>query len=123
MVIVMVRIRVRVWMLVMVAAVIVVVVALVLGETCGARCIFWGGADVPAWSWWLAASGLGLTLIHLVSIPVTNTSVNPARSTGVALFAETAALNQLWLFWLAPLAGAAIGAIIWRLMLAADEAG
>jgi aquaporin Z len=69
------------------------------------------------------AIGLALTLIHLVSIPVTNTSVNPARSTGVALFAETAALSQLWLFWLAPLAGAAIGAIIWRLMLAADEAG
>ncbi|WP_164155675.1 aquaporin Z [Sandarakinorhabdus rubra] len=69
------------------------------------------------------AIGLALTLIHLVSIPVTNTSVNPARSTGVALFAETAALGQLWLFWLAPLAGAAIGAIIWRLVLAADEAG
>ena len=50
------------------------------------------------------------------SIPVTNTSVNPARSTGVALFAETAALNQLWLFWVAPLAGAALGAAIWTVM-------
>jgi aquaporin Z len=61
--------------------------------------------------------GLGLTLIHLASIPVTNTSVNPARSTGVALFAETAALGQLWLFWVAPLIGAALGAIIWKSLL------
>ncbi len=66
------------------------------------------------------AIGLGLTLIHLISIPVTNTSVNPARSTGVALFAETAALSQLWLFWLAPLVGAAIGAIIWKGLLGKD---
>ncbi len=64
--------------------------------------------------------GLGLTLIHLVSIPVSNTSVNPARSTGVALFAETAALSQLWLFWVAPLIGAAIGAIIWKALLGKD---
>ena len=63
------------------------------------------------------AIGLALTLIHLISIPVTNTSVNPARSTGVAVFAETAALGQLWLFWLAPLAGAALGAAIWRFLL------
>lgn len=68
------------------------------------------------------AIGLALTLIHLISIPVTNTSVNPARSTGVALFAETAALGQLWLFWVAPLAGAAIGALIWRLILSPGEA-
>jgi len=68
------------------------------------------------------AIGLALTLIHLVSIPVTNTSVNPARSTGAALFAETGALTQLWLFWVAPLAGAAIGALIWRFMLAPDDA-
>jgi len=52
------------------------------------------------------AIGLALTLIHLVSIPVTNTSVNPARSTGVAFFADTAAASQLWLFWLAPIVGA-----------------
>lgn len=58
------------------------------------------------------AIGLALTLIHLISIPVTNTSVNPARSTGVAIFAETAALSQLWLFWVAPIVGAIIGAII-----------
>lgn len=67
------------------------------------------------------AIGLALTLIHLVSIPVTNTSVNPARSTGVALFAETAALGQLWLFWLAPLAGGALGALIWKFLLEQDD--
>ncbi|WP_170329199.1 aquaporin Z [Ruegeria arenilitoris] len=62
------------------------------------------------------AIGLCLTLIHLISIPVTNTSVNPARSTGVALFADAPALGQLWLFWVAPLIGAAIGALIWQAM-------
>ena len=60
------------------------------------------------------AIGLALTLIHLISIPVTNTSVNPARSTGVAFFAETAALSQLWLFWFAPIVGAILGAIIYK---------
>lgn len=60
------------------------------------------------------AIGLALTLIHLISIPVTNTSVNPARSTGVALFADTAAVGQLWLFWLAPLLGGAIGGLIYK---------
>lgn len=60
------------------------------------------------------AIGLTLTLIHLVSIPVTNTSVNPARSTGAALFAETGAIGQLWLFWLAPIVGAIVGAVIWK---------
>ncbi len=57
------------------------------------------------------AIGLALTLIHLISIPVTNTSVNPARSTGVALFAEGPALAQLWLFWIAPIVGAALAGI------------
>jgi aquaporin Z len=66
------------------------------------------------------AIGLGLTLIHLISIPVTNTSVNPARSTGVALFADGPALAQLWLFWVAPLIGAAIGAIVWKAMTTED---
>ncbi len=66
------------------------------------------------------AIGLGLTLIHLISIPVTNTSVNPARSTGVALFAETAAIPQLWLFWVAPLIGAVLGAFIWKSALGRD---
>lgn len=66
------------------------------------------------------AIGLALTLIHLISIPVTNTSVNPARSTAVAFFAETGALGQLWLFWVAPLAGAAIGALIWTSLLDND---
>ncbi len=63
------------------------------------------------------AIGLALTLIHLVSIPVTNTSVNPARSTAVAFFAETGAVWQLWLFWVAPLVGAALGALIWTTVL------
>ncbi|MCF3642141.1 aquaporin Z [Rhizobium sp. TRM95111] len=60
------------------------------------------------------AIGLALTLIHLVSIPVTNTSVNPARSTGVALFVGDWALAQLWLFWGAPIIGGALGAIAWK---------
>lgn len=67
------------------------------------------------------AIGLALTLIHLVSIPVTNTSVNPARSTGVALFAQTGAIGQLWLFWVAPLLGGAAGALIWRFLLMPGE--
>lgn len=65
------------------------------------------------------AIGLGLTLIHLISIPVTNTSVNPARSTGVAVFVGGWALSQLWLFWVAPIIGAAIGAFSYKFM--ADE--
>ncbi|MDP9931399.1 aquaporin Z [Variovorax paradoxus] len=63
------------------------------------------------------AIGLCLTLIHLVSIPVTNTSVNPARSTGPALFGPSYAMSELWLFWAAPIAGAIIGAVIYRLLL------
>jgi len=61
------------------------------------------------------AIGLGLTLIHLVSIPVTNTSVNPARSTGPALFAGGWAIGQLWLFWVAPLIGGALGGLVYEL--------
>ncbi len=64
------------------------------------------------------AIGLCLTLIHLISIPVTNTSVNPARSTGPALFGPPVALSQLWLFWVAPIVGAAIGAVVYRALLA-----
>ena len=60
------------------------------------------------------AIGLGLTLIHLISIPVTNTSVNPARSTGVAVYVGDWAVAQLWLFWVAPIVGGAIGALIYR---------
>jgi aquaporin Z len=60
------------------------------------------------------AIGLTLTLIHLISIPVTNTSVNPARSTGPALVVGGWALQQLWLFWVAPIAGGALGALVWR---------
>jgi len=67
------------------------------------------------------AIGLALTLIHLVSIPVTNTSVNPARSTGVAIYAGTPALEQLWLFWVAPIVGAVIGATVFRMIRGKDE--
>ena len=63
------------------------------------------------------AIGLCLTLIHLISIPVTNTSVNPARSTGVAVFGPDIAMQQLWLFWLAPIVGALIGAVIYKTLL------
>jgi aquaporin Z len=78
----------------------------ILGATAPGR--YAGGAPI--------AIGLALTLIHLVSIPVTNTSVNPARSTGVALFADGPALQQLWLFWVAPLIGGVVGAIIWKIV-------
>ena len=67
------------------------------------------------------AIGLALTLIHLISIPVTNTSVNPARSTGVALFVGDWAVAQLWLFWLAPIAGAVLGAGAYRLIASEDK--
>lgn len=68
------------------------------------------------------AIGLALTLIHLVSIPVTNTSVNPARSTGVALFVGGEAVAQLWLFWVAPLIGGVLGAAIYRVIGSGDDA-
>jgi len=67
------------------------------------------------------AIGLCLTLIHLVSIPVTNTSVNPARSTGVAVFVGDWALGQLWLFWLAPIIGGILGAIVYRFVAGSDH--
>ena len=67
------------------------------------------------------AIGLCLTLIHLISIPVTNTSVNPARSTGVAVFVGDWAVSQLWLFWLAPVIGAVIGAVIYRYIGSAED--
>ena len=68
------------------------------------------------------AIGLGLTLIHLISIPVTNTSVNPARSTGPALFVGGVALQQLWLFWVAPIIGAAVAGITHKALFEADDA-
>ncbi len=67
------------------------------------------------------AIGLALTLIHLISIPVTNTSVNPARSTGVALFQGSWAIEQLWLFWVAPIIGAVIGAVIYKCVIAGKK--
>ncbi|MGA2777061.1 MAG: aquaporin Z [Steroidobacteraceae bacterium] len=69
------------------------------------------------------AIGLTLTLIHLISIPVTNTSVNPARSTGPAVFVHGWAVDQLWLFWVAPLLGAATGAALYRLVAMVPRAG
>ncbi len=67
------------------------------------------------------AIGLALTLIHLISIPVTNTSVNPARSTGVAVFQGSWALEQLWVFWVVPLIGGVVGGLIYRHLLAKDD--
>jgi aquaporin Z len=67
------------------------------------------------------AIGLGLTLIHLISIPVTNTSVNPARSTGVAVFVGGWAIAQLWLFWIAPIIGGLLGAAIYRFIGRAED--
>jgi aquaporin Z len=67
------------------------------------------------------AIGLGLTLIHLISIPVTNTSVNPARSTGVAVYAGGWAISQLWLFWVAPIIGGVLGAVIYRFVGSRDS--
>ena len=67
------------------------------------------------------AIGLALTLIHLISIPVTNTSVNPARSTGPALFVGSWALSQLWLFWVAPSVGGAAGGFLYRWLSAQPE--
>ena len=69
------------------------------------------------------AIGLALTLIHLIGIPVTNVSVNPARSTGPALFAGGWALGQLWLFWVAPIIGGALGGFVYRTLLSSDDAG
>ncbi|MGH8172857.1 MAG: aquaporin Z [Rhodanobacteraceae bacterium] len=67
------------------------------------------------------AIGFALTLVHLISIPVTNTSVNPARSTGVAIFQGSWALSQLWLFWLAPIIGGAIGGFVFQALFGEDE--
>jgi aquaporin Z len=67
------------------------------------------------------AIGLALTLIHLISIPVTNTSVNPARSTGPALFVGGWALQQLWLFWIAPIVGAAVAGFVYRTVFETEQ--
>jgi aquaporin Z len=68
------------------------------------------------------AIGLALTLIHLISIPVTNTSVNPARSTGVAVYVGGWAVAQLWMFWVAPLVGGALGGVVYRLLAGVERA-
>ena len=88
-----------------------VFVIVILGATAKRAAAGFGGLTI----------GLALTLIHLISIPVTNTSVNPARSTGPAFFAPPEAMSQLWLFWVAPIAGAIIGAIIYRVLLADSD--
>jgi aquaporin Z len=99
----------------MVAALLIEVVL-----TCFFLMIIMGSTDARAPAGFAPiAIGLGLTLIHLISIPVTNTSVNPARSTGVALFAQTAALSQLWLFWVAPIVGGVLGGLAYRLLFGA----
>ena len=67
------------------------------------------------------AIGLSLTLIHLISIPVTNTSVNPARSTAVAIFAEANAMGQLWMFWVAPIAGALLAGVVYKFIAPEKE--
>lgn len=67
------------------------------------------------------AIGLALTLIHLISIPITNTSVNPARSTSQAIFVQGEALSQLWLFWVAPIAGGIVGGLIYKFLLDKKE--
>src|SRR5690606_33560953 len=69
------------------------------------------------------AIGLGLTLIHLIGIPVTNLSVNPARSTGPAVFVGGWAIAQLWLFWLAPIVGAALAGVVYPIIAAERTAG
>jgi aquaporin Z len=78
------------------------------------------GKSVPA-GFAPIAIGLALTLIHLISIPVTNTSVNPARSTGPALFVGGLALQQLWLFWIAPLIGGALGGLVHKALLSDEK--
>ena len=79
--------------------------------------VIMGATDQPAPAGFAPiAIGLALTLIHLIRIPVTNTSVNPARSTGVALYVGDWALAQLWLFWLAPVVGAVLGAKVYQLI-------
>jgi aquaporin Z len=87
--------------------------------TAGFLLVIMGATDARRASLGFAplAIGFALTLIHLISIPVTNTSVNPARSTGVALFAGGWALRQLWLFWLAPLVGGALGGLGYRTLV------
>lgn len=90
-----------------------VFLVVILGATAPAAAPGFGGLAI----------GLCLTLIHLISIPVTNTSVNPARSTGVAVFGPEIALSQLWVFWAAPIVGAAIGALIYRGLLSNGRNG
>lgn len=91
--------------------------------TCGFLVVIIGATskNVPA-GFAPIAIGLALTLIHLISIPITNTSVNPARSTGPALIVGGAALNQLWLFWVAPIAGALIAGFASRLFMSDEKA-
>ena len=89
--------------------------------TCGFLIVILGATDGRSLAGFgPLAIGISLTLIHLVSIPVTNTSVNPARSTGPALLVGRDAIEQLWLFWAAPILGALIGALIYRWLFAVE---
>ncbi|HEX4739607.1 MAG TPA: aquaporin Z [Allosphingosinicella sp.] len=91
--------------------------------TCGFLVVILGATDRRALAGYgPLAIGLALTVIHLISIPVTNTSVNPARSTGPALLVGRAALDQLWLFWVAPILGAIVGALVYRMLFAEEAA-
>lgn len=93
-----------------------IVIELVL--TCGFLLVIHGATDKFAAAGFAPiAIGLALTLIHLISIPVTNTSVNPARSTAVAIFQGSWALQQLWLFWVVPIAGGILGGVLYRTLL------
>lgn len=97
-----------------------VIIAVVL--TFGFLLVILGATDARAPSGFAPiAIGLALTLIHLISIPVTNTSVNPARSTGPALLVGGMALQQLWLFWLAPIVGAILAGVTYRICFATKD--
>ena len=92
---------------------------LVLGGIAAAGVLYVVASGLPGFA--PIAIGLCLTLIHLISIPVTNTSVNPARSTAVALFAQNGATGQLWFFWIVPIIGGILGALIYRTVVRSNE--
>lgn len=92
-----------------------IVIEIVL--TCGFLLVIHGATDKHAPAGFAPSPSAALTLIHLISIPVTNTSVNPARSTAVAIFEGGWALQQLWLFWVMPIVGGILGGVLYRTLL------